>query len=281
MIQQSQVIEMLVRRFKEKEGGMGGGQLQGMVGQVVSEKLKHFGEGVARQLKQIGGALQMNYDLKTLEGRVMGEVEQLKRNTLEMMDTWKRKSNAYWQKVKDALGKLSGKVAGCEKDLMDLNVRVENVIAERQEERRVVGALQNSRPLMNNLVQLKKSVDNIYANYQAVLQLQSRLKGQVEQGEWEEGWSQAGAGLALGHKESLVALEYSREEGRPQEEWPSENQGNSTQPIVSPLRHHPTGSVEFLPATRTPHGTSDSSFSLNTSHYPRSQNSTVLLNLSL
>jgi hypothetical protein len=38
-------------------------------------------------------------------------MERLKASVNEFMDSHKKKSNAYWQKIKDALNKIGGKIS--------------------------------------------------------------------------------------------------------------------------------------------------------------------------
>ena len=44
--------------------------------------------------------------------------------------------------------------------------------------------------MVKNLIQLKKSVDNIYENYQAVLNLQKGLKQKIEDGNMDSLWQE-------------------------------------------------------------------------------------------
>ena len=53
-------------------------------------------------------------------------MQRLKATVTEFIDTHKKKSNAYWTKIKDALNKLNSKIASAEKDVMDLNVKMEH-----------------------------------------------------------------------------------------------------------------------------------------------------------
>lgn len=92
------------------------------------------------------------------------------------MENNKRRSNSYWQKIRDALGKLSSKLAASEKDILDLSMKIDNFQAARAKDRETVNELQNSKNVVKNLLQLRKSVDNIYQNYQSVLALQKGLK---------------------------------------------------------------------------------------------------------
>ena len=76
--------------------------------------------------------------------------------------------------------------------------------------------MQNSKHVIKNLVQLKKSVENIYVNYQGILNLQKGLKQKMEeQGDslWHSTEFLKASTQVLLPNEEIMALEYSREEG--------------------------------------------------------------------
>jgi hypothetical protein len=50
----------------------------------------------------------------------------------------------------------------------------------RNRDRETINELHNSKNVVKNLIQLKKSVENIYDNYQAILSLQKGLKKRIE-----------------------------------------------------------------------------------------------------
>jgi hypothetical protein len=58
----------------------------------------------------------------------------------------------------------------------------------RQRDRETINELQNSKNVVKNLVQLKKSVENIYENYQTVLSLQKGLKQRLEDQSGDSLW---------------------------------------------------------------------------------------------
>ena len=150
--------------------------------------------------------------------------------------------------------------------------------------------------MAKNLLQLRKSVDNIYDNYQAVLNLQKGLKQRLEEQHADSIWHEpdffkVSSKLAMPNEE--IVLEYSREEmlndKEPfDDEWkPHEN---VTQPMVSPLKNskdYDRSSSDILGLQKTTplksnHENSEL-FSLNTSNHMHSKihNSTILLNFSL
>lgn len=96
------------------------------------------------------------------------------------METNKQKSNSYWQKIKDALNKVNAKIVATEKDLLDNIAKIEEFQKARARDKEIVQELQTAKGVVKNLVQLKKSVENIYENYQSVLALQKGLKQSLE-----------------------------------------------------------------------------------------------------
>lgn len=56
------------------------------------------------------------------------------------------------------------------------------------QDRETISELQNSKNVVKNLIQLKKSVGNIYENYQAVLTLQKGLKQKMEERHGDSLW---------------------------------------------------------------------------------------------
>lgn len=104
------------------------------------------------------------------------------------METNKQKSNSYWQKIKDALNKINAKIVATEKDLFDINTKIEEFQNARVKDREIVQELQAAKGVVKNLVQLKKSVENIYENYQSVLNLQKGLKQTLEEQNTDSMW---------------------------------------------------------------------------------------------
>jgi hypothetical protein len=115
----------------------------------------------------------------------------VKETVVAFMESNKRKSNSYWQKIRDALGKLSSKLAASEKDILDLSMKIDNFQAARAKDRETVNELQNSKNVVKNLLQLRKSVENIYQNYQSVLALQKGLKQRLEEQSGDSLWHEA------------------------------------------------------------------------------------------
>ncbi len=178
---------------------------------------------------------------------------------------------------------------------MDINVKIQNFQHERNRDRQTILELQNSKNVVRNMIQLKKSVENIYLNYQSVLNMQKNLKQQLEQQHGDSLWHEQQffkSNSKLFGGQDLVALEYSKEEPLPYSEkelfgsWkPYEN---VTQPIVSPIRNSrndkSTSDIFQLQKTTPMKGSEPSElFSLNTSNQMNSKiyNSTFLLNHSM
>jgi len=57
---------------------------------------------------------------------------------VEFIDSYKKKSNNYWQKIKEALNKINNKIIATEKDLTDLNVKLENFQQQRIRDRETI-----------------------------------------------------------------------------------------------------------------------------------------------
>jgi hypothetical protein len=51
-------------------------------------------------------------------------MEKLKETVNEFIDTNKKRSNSYWQKIKDALNKINNKMSATEKDLLDMTMKI-------------------------------------------------------------------------------------------------------------------------------------------------------------
>ena len=62
---------------------------------------------------------------------VVQEMEKLKSNVNEFMDSHKKKSNSYWQKIKDALSKINSKIHSNQKNLIDLQAKLEHFQEQR------------------------------------------------------------------------------------------------------------------------------------------------------
>lgn len=108
----------------------------------------------------------------------------------------------------------------------------------------MINELHNSKNVVKNLIQLRKSVENIYGNYQSILNLQKGLKQRMEEQHGDSLWHQSELFKTTSKmvlpNEQIVALEYSKEElfaGKEDiatDDWkPYEN---VTQPMVSPLK---------------------------------------------
>jgi hypothetical protein len=140
-------------------------------------------------------------------------LEKIKAAVTAFMDSNKQRSNAYWQKIRDALGKINSKIANSEKDILDLSMKIENFQVARGRDRETVAELQNSKNVVKNLVQLKKSVENIYENYQSVLALQKGLKQRLEEQSGDSLWHEADffRQKSTGLLPEQVDLEYSKE----------------------------------------------------------------------
>ena len=70
-------------------------------------------------------------------------------------------------------------------------MKIENFQNARMRDRETVSELQNSKNVVKNLVQLKKSVENIYQNYQSVLALQKGIKQRLEEQSGDSLWQEA------------------------------------------------------------------------------------------
>ena len=70
-------------------------------------------------------------------------------------------------------------------------MKIENFQNARMGDRETVSEIQNSKNVVKNLAQLKKSVENIYQNYQSVLALQKGLKQRLEEQSGDSLWQEA------------------------------------------------------------------------------------------
>ena len=161
------------------------------VNQIVNDKLKQHWEVLSAQIRKVSEKIGQKYDAKRLEVSIQAEMDKIRTVMTAFMETNKQKSNSYWQKIKDALNKVNAKIVATEKDLIDINAKIEEFQNARTRDREVVQELQAAKGVVKNLVQLKKSVDNIYENYQSVLTLQKGLKQTLEEQNadsmWQEG----------------------------------------------------------------------------------------------
>ena len=62
----------------------------------------------------------------------------MKISVQEFIDGYKKKSNSYWQKIKDALNKVNGKVQAVEKDVLDVGVKLDHFHQERVKDREII-----------------------------------------------------------------------------------------------------------------------------------------------
>jgi DNA repair ATPase RecN len=132
------------------------------------------------------------------------------------IDNNKKKSNSYWQKIKDALNKINTKIMANEKDIIDINLKLEEFQKARLKDRETITELQNSKNVVKNLVQLKKSVENIYGNYQTVLSLQKGLKQRLEDQSGDSLWHESDffrQKKSSVFPEEIIGLDYSKDEG--------------------------------------------------------------------
>jgi len=51
-------------------------------------------------------------------------MEKVKGSVTEFIDNFKKKSNSYWQKIKEALNKINSKMNANEKDIIDINTKL-------------------------------------------------------------------------------------------------------------------------------------------------------------
>jgi DNA repair ATPase RecN len=107
-------------------------------------------------------------------------LEKLKASVSEFIDSHKKKSNSYWLKIKEALNKINTKVSASEKTLNDLQLKFEKFDAIRTQDWESINELKNAKTIIKNLVELKKSVGNIYENYQTILNHQKGLRIKLE-----------------------------------------------------------------------------------------------------
>lgn len=71
----------------------------------------------------------------------------------------------------------------------------------RNKDRDLIVELQSSKSVVKNLIQLKKSVENIYENYQTVLKLQKGFKQTIEEQSGDSLWND---GLFFRQKQSSI-----------------------------------------------------------------------------
>jgi hypothetical protein len=88
------------------------------------------------------------------------------------------------------------------------------VQAQRSKDREIVSELQNSKNVVKNLIELKRSVGNIYENYQVILSLQKGLKQRIEERSGDSIWHEVDFYQDQGNMLpcSDVVLDYSKEE---------------------------------------------------------------------
>lgn len=189
LLEQGALLEGFLKRQKE------GPQMQtfvvGTINQLINDRMKQHWDSLSARIQEIGQQVRQRFDQKRLEETVQAELEKIKETVTAFMESNKRRSNAYWQKIRDALGKISSKITNSEKDILDLSMKIENFQASRARDRETVAELQNSKNVVKNLLQLKKSVENIYENYQSVLALQKGLKQRLEEQSGDSLWHEA------------------------------------------------------------------------------------------
>ena len=72
LIQQTQIIDSYSHQQKNHHQAYS--QLPSIVSQVLNQKIKQFGNGVARQLNNIAVIVQDKYDPRQLQQRIIGEI---------------------------------------------------------------------------------------------------------------------------------------------------------------------------------------------------------------
>jgi hypothetical protein len=186
LLQQSSLLEACLKRQKEAPHVQS--FIVSTVNQLINDKMKQHWEVLAGRMREIGQQVQERFDQKRLEGVVQAELEKVKETVTAFMESNKRRSNSYWQKIRDALNKINTKITANEKDILDLSMKIDNFQAQRNRDRETVSELQNSKNVVRNFLQLKKSVENIYENYQSVLALQKGLKLRLEEQSGDSLW---------------------------------------------------------------------------------------------
>lgn len=140
------------------------------------------------QLKHVAAKIQGEFDCRKMEALVHSELEKMKGVVVEFIDSHKKKSNSYWQKIKQALNKLNSKVMSVEQAITTVNSKMQTFQEQRSQDRETIAELHSSKNVVKNLIQLKKSVENIYDNYQAILILQKGLKSKIEEQHADSIW---------------------------------------------------------------------------------------------
>ena len=62
----------------------------------------------------------------------------MNQNLIEFIDGVKKKSNGYWIKIKEALGKVQSRIVSNEKNVTDLRIKIENYQQARSREWQIV-----------------------------------------------------------------------------------------------------------------------------------------------
>lgn len=132
------------------------------VNQIINDKLKQHWEVLSVQIRKVSEKVGQKYDAKRLDVTIQAEMDKIRTIMTTFMENNKQKSNSYWQKIKDALNKINAKIVATEKDLFDVNAKLEEFQKARSRDREIVQELQAAKGVVKNLVQLKKSVENIY-----------------------------------------------------------------------------------------------------------------------
>lgn len=82
--------------------------------------------------------------------------------------------------MKEALNKMNSKTVQCEEKISNIGVQINKYEMEREENTRISREMQNAAHTAKMLVELKKSVNNVYRNFEEVLRLQQTVKEKYE-----------------------------------------------------------------------------------------------------
>lgn len=74
-------------------------------------------------------------DYKRVEAILQQEMEKVKASVEQFIDTHKKKSNSYWQKIKEALNKINSKIVSTEKGIADIYSKLQGFQQQRTRDR--------------------------------------------------------------------------------------------------------------------------------------------------